>query len=157
MSHLHTSPLRTAVALCALALSALAAPQNPAPQNPAQTPDPATEADPNAATARPLTGQDGEAAPPPVRLNRLGQTVLSPRIASITRLGNSMPHYLSGIGLVTGLPQTGSSDVATRQAIINFCQQNNFNISRDLITSKTTALVSLTCELPPFAKLGQRQ
>jgi hypothetical protein len=33
----------------------------------------------------------------------LGETILSPRIRNITRLHNSMPHQLIGIGIVTGL------------------------------------------------------
>src|SRR5690606_12295066 len=90
----------------------------------------------------------------PVRTNRLGQTVLSPRISSITRLGNSMPHMLTGVGLVTGLAQTGSSDRGTRQALLNYIKQHDLNLTINDVINGSTPLVALTCELPPFAKNG---
>jgi flagellar P-ring protein precursor FlgI len=78
--------------------------------------------------------------------------VLSPRIRNITRLHNSMPHQLIGIGIVTGLAKTGSSDRGTRQAILNVVRQNGLNLTIADVVGGTTALVSLTCTLPPFAK-----
>ncbi|MEO6594064.1 MAG: flagellar basal body P-ring protein FlgI [Planctomycetota bacterium] len=90
----------------------------------------------------------------PVLQNGLGETVLSPRIRNITRLHNSMPHQLIGIGLVTGLADTGSSDRGTRQAILNVVRQLGLNLSIADVVGGTTALVSLTCSLPPFAKQG---
>jgi flagellar P-ring protein precursor FlgI len=93
----------------------------------------------------------------PVRLNRLGQTVLSPRISSVTKVANMMPHMLTGVGLVSGLvPGQGASDRGTRQAILNFIKQHDLNLTIGDVTGGTTALVSLTCELPPFAKEGTR-
>jgi flagellar P-ring protein precursor FlgI len=93
--------------------------------------------------------------PAPVQQNGLGETLLSPRIRSVTRLHNSMPHQLIGIGLVTGLPNTGSSDRGTRQAILNVVRQLGLNLTPADVVGGTTALVSLTCSLPPFAKVGQ--
>jgi len=93
--------------------------------------------------------------PAPVQQNGLGETLLSPRIRSVTRLHNSMPHQLIGIGLVTGLPNTGSSDRGTRQAILNVVRQLGLNLTAADVVGGTTALVSLTCSLPPFAKVGQ--
>lgn len=90
----------------------------------------------------------------PVRKNRIGQTVLSPRISSITRVGNSMPHQLTGIGLVTGLPGTGSNDKGTRQALLNYIKRHDLNLDLTDVTNGSTALVALTCNLPPFAKQG---
>ena len=120
-------------------------PTQPA-QDPTGTPVP-TAAQPQTPTVNPLA---------PVRLNRLGQTVLSPRISSITKVGNMMPHLLTGVGLVAGLPGTGASDRGTRQAILNFIKQNELNLTIGDVTGGTTALVALTCELPPFAKEGTR-
>jgi flagellar P-ring protein FlgI len=105
------------------------------------------------ATANPALSTQ---SPNPVRKNRLGQTVLSPMISKITRLGNSMPHMLTGVGLVTGLPKTGSSDRGTRQAILNYIKQHNLNLSITDVESGATTLVALTCQLPPFAKQGQQ-
>lgn len=84
------------------------------------------------------------------------ETVLQPRIRSVTRLHNSMPHQLYGIGLVTGLANTGSSDRGTRQAILNVVRQLGLNLTIADVTGGTTALVSLTCSLPPFARQGQQ-
>lgn len=120
-------------------------PTQPA-QDPTGTPVPAA-AQPQTPSVNPLA---------PVRLNRLGQTVLSPRINSITKVGNMMPHLLTGVGLVAGLPGTGASDRGTRQAILNFIKQNELNLTIGDVTGGTTALVALTCELPPFAKEGTR-
>jgi len=103
----------------------------------------------------PATSQDA-AMPAPVRRNRIGQTVLSPRISSVTRVGNSMPHMLTGVGLITGLAKTGSSDRGTQQAILNYIKQHDLNLSITDVVGGTTALVALTAQLPPFAKQGQR-
>jgi flagellar P-ring protein precursor FlgI len=91
----------------------------------------------------------------PVARTSRGETVLSPRVRNITRLGNSMPHFLTGIGLVTGLANTGASDRGTRQAILNFIKQHDINLTIADVVGGSTALVSLTCSLPPFAKPGQ--
>ncbi|MBX3463709.1 MAG: flagellar basal body P-ring protein FlgI [Planctomycetes bacterium] len=96
------------------------------------------------------------AQPLPVQQSALGETVLSPRIRNITRLHNSMPHQLLGIGIVTGLPPgNGSSDRGTRQAILNVVRQLGLNLTIADVIGGTTALVSLTCTLPPFSKTGQ--
>jgi flagellar P-ring protein precursor FlgI len=67
-----------------------------------------------------------------------------------------MPHQLIGIGIVTGLAGTGSSDRGTRQAILNVVRQLGLNLTIADVIGGTTALVSLTCTLPPFAKNGQQ-
>lgn len=116
---------------------------------PAQDPTPSTvpPLDPSDVTVTPLA---------PVRRTRSGETVLSPRIRDITKLANSMPHYLTGVGLVTGLPGTGSSDRGTRQAMLNFIKQHDLNLAIGDVIGGSTALVSVTCALPPFAKVGQQ-
>lgn len=101
------------------------------------------------------TASTGPVTVTPIDKNQIGETVISPRIRSITRLHNSMPHQLIGIGLVTGLPAgTGSSDRGTRQAILNVVRQLGVNLTIADVIGGTTALVSLTCTLPPFAKQG---
>ena len=123
-----------------LAVAAVAQGPLPAPIVPAPTPPAA---------------QPPEEAQEPVRQNRVGETVLSPRIRNVTRLHNSMPHLLVGVGLVTGLANTGSSDRGTRQEILNFVRAQGLNLTIADVVGGTTALVSLTCALPPFAKAGQ--
>ena len=66
-----------------------------------------------------------------------------------------MPHMLTGVGLVTGLALTGSSDRGTRQALLNYIKQHDLNLTINDVINGSTALVALTCELPPFAKIGQ--
>jgi hypothetical protein len=78
-----------------------------------------------------------------------------PRIRDITRLHNSMPHLLVGVGIVTGLQGTGSSDRGTRQALLNLIRDQNLNYTIADVTGGNIALVSLTCSLPPFSKEGQ--
>lgn len=126
-------------------LSAVAVGQAPATTTPA--PEVSTATPPAVMTADPLR---------PVRLNGLGQTVLSPKIRNITKVASLMPLKLTGIGLVTGLPNTGSSDRATRQAVLNAIRSKQLNLTIADLTNGSTALVALTCELPPFATEGMR-
>jgi flagellar P-ring protein precursor FlgI len=113
---------------------------------PAPTPAPAPEATPAEAPI---------ATAAPIQESADGETVLSPRIRSVTRLHNSMPHQLIGTGLVTGLAGTGSSDRGTRLAIQNLVRQLGLNLTMADVIGGSTALVSLTCSLPPFARAGQ--
>ena len=101
--------------------------------------------DPSAGLVPPLADDDITVTPlAPVQRTRSGETVLSPRIRNITKLANSMPHYLTGVGLVTGLAGTGSSDRGTRQAIINFIKQHDLNLTIGDVIGGSTSLVSLT-------------
>ncbi len=122
----------------------------PSPTAPAVAPA-ATGTTP-AATGLPVVATEVEI---PIRQNGLGETVLSPRIRNLTRLHNSMPHQLVGIGLVTGLANTGSSDRGTRQAILNVVRQLGLNLTIADVVGGSTALVSITCTMLPFAKQGQ--
>lgn len=125
-----------------------------AAQDPAPAPAPAVVPPPQPVVL-PAPGPGPVEQSVPVRQNGLGETVLSPRIRNVTRLHNSMPHQLIGIGIVTGLAKTGSSDRGTRQAILNVVRQLGLNLTLPDVVGGTTALVSLTCTLPPFAKQGQ--
>lgn len=147
-------PMRTPSFVAALMFAAAAVAQAPATGRPAPA---ATPAPANAPVVVSPLPQDPSTmlVPAPVQQNGLGETLLSPRIRSVTRLHNSMPHQLIGIGLVTGLPNTGSSDRGTRQAILNVVRQLGLNLTAADVVGGTTALVSLTCSLPPFAKVGQ--
>ncbi|MBM3973685.1 MAG: flagellar basal body P-ring protein FlgI [Planctomycetes bacterium] len=110
----------------------------------------------------PDAAQQGEVSVPPIQRQEIavrqggeGETILTPRIRSVTRLHNSMPHQLVGIGVVTGLAKTGSSDRGTRQAILNVIRQLGLNLTISDVVGGSTALVSISCSLPPFAKQGQ--
>ncbi|MBL8748154.1 MAG: flagellar basal body P-ring protein FlgI [Planctomycetes bacterium] len=116
----------------------------------AQDPPPAATAPAPPPAAAPVSNEVAA-----VHTSESGETVLSPRIRSVTRLHNSMPHHLFGVGLVTGLAGTGSSDRGTRQAIVNLVRQMGYNLTIADVTGGSTALVSLTCSLQPFARAGQ--
>jgi len=106
----------------------------------------------------PVATQQGPplSAMEPIAQNRIGEAVLSPRIRNITRLHNSMPHLLVGVGIVTGLATTGSSDRGTRQTLLNVVRQLGLNLSQVDVVGGSTSLVTVTCALPPFAKQGQQ-
>lgn len=103
-----------------------------------------------AAAQAPITVSPLPGAAPPT-----GSVVLQPRVRDVTRLHNVMPHQLVGIGVVTGLSGTGSSDRGTRQAILNLVRDHNLNLTPAEIGSGNAAIVTLTATLPPFAKEGQ--
>jgi len=125
--------------------------QDPAQQPPDQAPGTPPAQPPRTVSVQPLVADEQE----PIRQNSLGETVLSPRIRNVTRLHNSMPHQLVGIGIIAGLKKTGSSDRGTRQAIINVVRQLGLNLTIADVAGGSTALVALTCTLPPFGKQGQ--
>ncbi|MCA8975837.1 MAG: flagellar basal body P-ring protein FlgI [Planctomycetes bacterium] len=115
------------------------------------------QATPGQAATPPAPTATAPLSPPrqAIVLNGLGETVLSPRIRNITQLHNTMPHKLVGIGIVTGLAATGSSDRGTRQALLNLVRKLGLNLSIADVVGGTTTLVTVTCDLPPFAKEGQ--
>lgn len=106
------------------------------------------------------TGVDGPRVPTfvpreAIAFNAVGETVLSPRIKQVTRLHNTLPHKLTGIGIVTGLTKSnGASDRASRLAMLNMIRQNGLNVAIQDVVGGSTTLVMLSCELPPFAKIG---
>lgn len=149
--------MRTLFTVFALASALLA--QQPAG---GAAPAPANRAGGAAQGPAPATGQPGDVSVKPLQVQEIavrqasdGETILSPRIRSVTRLHNSMPHQLVGIGVVTGLAKTGSSDRGTRQAILNVIRQLGLNLTIGDVVGGSTALVSISCSLPPFAKQGQ--
>lgn len=107
------------------------------------------------------TPQDGKRGPmfpserEAVAFAANGETLLFPRIKQITRLHNTLPHKLTGIGIVTGLTKVnGSSDRATRLAMLNMIRQLGLNVTVQDVLGGSTTLVMVNCDLPPFAKVG---
>jgi flagellar P-ring protein precursor FlgI len=112
----------------------------------AQNPESATSISVDTTSTGPVSIGTSQLAPQP----------FGPKVRQIASLHNAMPHKVTGIGLVTGLNKTGASDRVTRQMIRNFIQQHGLQVTESDITSSSTALVSLTAELPPFTKEGSR-
>ena len=85
------------------------------------------------------------------------QSVLAERIKDITTVAGVRSNQLVGYGLVVGLDGTGDKAPFTNQTFNNM--MNEFGISIPPGTDpklKNVAAVSLTSNLPPFAKPGQR-
>lgn len=121
------------------------------PTSPAVSPLPPVLSPPPAIFEQPASG----VAPAPVT-DFSRSNVQRPRIRDITTPAGLMPHYLVGVGLVTGLPGSGSSERGTRQAILNLIRDNGLNVAPADVIGGNIALVSLTATLPPFAREGQQ-
>ncbi|NVK37102.1 MAG: flagellar basal body P-ring protein FlgI [Gammaproteobacteria bacterium] len=86
----------------------------------------------------------------------LSSTAYSQRIKDITSVAGVRSNQMVGYGLVVGLDGTGDKAPFTNQTFINM--MNEFGISIPPGTDpklKNIAAVSLTANLPPFAKPGQ--
>jgi flagellar P-ring protein FlgI len=99
-----------------------------------------------------------------VAVTALCALTFAPSEASATRLkdlvnikgvrGNS----LQGFGIVTGLAGTGDSKGTgfSNQALANLLTRKGLRLTPGQIKSKNIAVVSVTAELPPFARNGDR-
>lgn len=82
--------------------------------------------------------------------------MITARIGAVTELHNTMSQTLTGVGLVTGLNGTGSSELATRASLASFIRRHNINVSQSDLTSGSVAMVMVTGELQPFSVEGSR-
>jgi flagellar P-ring protein precursor FlgI len=85
-----------------------------------------------------------------------GSVSVAERIKDITSVAGVRSNQLIGYGLIVGLDGTGDKSPFTNQTFINM--MNEFGISIPPGTNpklKNIAAVSLTANLPPFAKPGQ--
>ncbi len=80
------------------------------------------------------------------------------RIKEITSLRGIRENQLMGIGLVTGLAGKGdsSSSAMLKNALANLVSNFGFKIEPDEIKSKNSAIVMVSCEVPPFLRVGDR-
>jgi flagellar P-ring protein precursor FlgI len=78
------------------------------------------------------------------------------RMSDLVEIEGVRSNQLEGVGLVTGLNGTGDKGSAARQALTNFVKRNQLNVDLSDVDIGNVALVSVTCDLPPFAKCGQR-
>ncbi len=76
-------------------------------------------------------------------------------VGQITRLQGAMHNALRGVGLVTGLNGTGSTDKASRQAAQNLVRTYGLNVAESDMTAGSFALVTINATLPPFTKEGK--
>lgn len=78
------------------------------------------------------------------------------RIKDITKIQGMRDNQLSGVGIVTGLNNTGDGSPATRQALVNLLRKQNLNISASAVASGNVALVLVVATLPPYAREGNK-
>ncbi len=76
------------------------------------------------------------------------------RILDLVEVEGARANQLQGVGLVTGLNGTGDKGNVSRQALVNFMLSKQMKVSLQDVDTGNVALVSVTCKLPPFAKLG---
>jgi len=86
----------------------------------------------------------------------LPQSVLAERIKDITSISGVRSNQLIGYGLVVGLDGTGDKAPFTNQTFRNMMAEFGITIPAGTDPKlKNVAAVSITAEMPPFAKPGQ--
>ncbi|WP_035060048.1 flagellar basal body P-ring protein FlgI [Andreprevotia chitinilytica] len=80
------------------------------------------------------------------------------QLRNIGRFDGWKENYLSGIGLVSGLANTGDSarNKTTRQALANLMSRFDLNVQDSQITSRNVASVIVTATLPAVSRPGDR-
>ena len=82
---------------------------------------------------------------------------LTTRIKDIVSIDGVYEAQLVGIGLVTGLGNTGDKDNELTERIVeNMMQYLGISLDLDGIDAKNIAVVTVTATLPPFAKIGSQ-
>lgn len=77
------------------------------------------------------------------------------RIKDIVEIEGARSNQLSGIGIVTGLSGTGDKSPMAMQMMRNLMKQHGITLDEKAARSKNIAVVSLTAQLPPYARPGQ--
>jgi flagellar P-ring protein precursor FlgI len=67
-----------------------------------------------------------------------------------------MPITLEGVGIVTGLANTGDSKGAALELLRKYMRNMDFNFDAGSLATGSVALVRVSAELPPFSRPGQR-
>ena len=78
------------------------------------------------------------------------------RIKDLVDIQGVRSNQLVGVGLVMGLQGTGDKSKMALQMIRNVMSQFGLTLDDGAIKSKNVATVTVTCELPPFARPGQQ-
>ena len=76
------------------------------------------------------------------------------RILDLVEIDGVRANQLEGLGLVTGLSGTGDKGNAARQALANYIRRNNVNVTNADVDIGNVALVTVTCRLDPWKKIG---
>lgn len=79
----------------------------------------------------------------------------SVRLKDLAVVEGARSNQLTGIGLVVGLPGTGDRSGMAMRMIRNMAEQYGLSLGTREIRSRNVAAVTVTCNLPPFAREGQ--
>jgi len=84
--------------------------------------------------------------------------VSAARIKDLASIKGVRSNQLTGYGLVVGLQGTGDKDKVsfTRQSLINMMKKMNIYDTGSQLKVKNVASVMVTCEIKPFARIGDR-
>ncbi len=78
------------------------------------------------------------------------------RIKDIVEIEGARSNQLSGIGIVMGLAGTGDKSPMAMQMMKNMLKQYGVTVDEKAVRSKNVAVVSLTADLPPYVRPGQK-
>ena len=78
------------------------------------------------------------------------------RVKDLATVQGVRTNGLVGIGLVTGLAGTGDDSLVVKQFLAKMLKAQDITVDAAAIKAKNVAVVSITAELPPFARKGQR-
>ncbi len=78
------------------------------------------------------------------------------RLKDLGRMEGVRSNQLAGMGLVMGLQGTGDKGDLVIAMLGNLTQNFGISINRNDLKSKNAAVVTVTCELPPFARNGEK-
>jgi flagellar P-ring protein precursor FlgI len=84
-----------------------------------------------------------------------GQVHPEVRLKDLGRFEGVRPNQLVGMGLVTGLQGTGDKGELVAAMMGNMVENFGISMNRKDLKSKNSAVVTITCELPPFARSGE--
>ncbi|ACZ19376.1 flagellar P-ring protein [Thermanaerovibrio acidaminovorans DSM 6589] len=77
------------------------------------------------------------------------------RIKDLVDVEGARANQLVGMGLVVGLAGTGDKGDMAMRMLSNMALNFGVNVDPKAVKSKNVAVVSVTCELPPFVSPGQ--
>lgn len=77
-------------------------------------------------------------------------------IRELVTVQNAVPVNLEGIGIVTGLSNTGDKSKAALILLREYLNNRNFSFDESALAPGSVALVRVTAELRPFSRPGQK-
>jgi flagellar P-ring protein FlgI len=161
MTRKHLFPSIALLALAPIWAAAQFAPsQGQAPPPPKQNSKPARNDGSTAAAALKAQQQLAQIAAEKATESKAERDGIGVRLDSICHFRGTWSQQLLGVGLVTGLDHSGDSQsyIPTQYAAANMLKAAGVEIdpTNTNTIAKNIALVTVTCELPPYSSPGQR-